>query len=772
MVYNYSEVEHYRLHSIKVLKNRIRKDSIRKYKEKYNKKRGSGITMMHPDDYVKSQEFKDALLLEIENNKRYQFLIGNAREYSNAFLREYDQCGSKEKKKEEVSKYIRENFMEGDKYNSLIARIRDSIDNSIARYFETSMLLYESYADGYKHIETLNLNRMEEFCDNYHNYIQLIIIHIQVKGTSLMDNLKSHVFADKFMMSNKKFVLKNNHMEPLYQKVRNDRKMIIEPLAKKYSLAYALSIMNKKNKHYKGMLSDYLEYEENKEKIHSGLLDRIPDNYIDLFPLAREMKRKFILHVGPTNSGKTYNALCALKKADKGIYLGPLRLLAFEQYERMNADGCLCSLRTGEEKQEVDGATHYSSTIEMLNFSEHYDVAVIDEAQLISDPYRGGAWTNAILGVLADEIHICVAPEAEKIICDIISSCGDQYKVHHHERNNPLVMENERFDFDNGIKPGDALIVFSKKSVHSVANDLKDLGITCSIIYGSLPYDVRQNEAHKFQSGETDVLVSTDAIGLGMNLPIRRVVLLEQKKYDGKTLRPLLPSEVKQIAGRAGRFGMFENGLVNTYAQKRYIRGCLSEPNKKISSVYLKFPQNLVDIDAKLSNILRQWEKMEVNKGFKKSDISHEMKLCKLAEQYTDDKHLIYEFITIPFEDENRTLLDLWIQMLINKIENHHLSFHTISPLTGMDIEHMGLQDLESAYKVCDLIYYYNEKFEDSIESEYVMEEKMNISKAIIKLLDEQKLPIKKCKDCGKPLVWNFRYSVCQKCYENHDFFW
>ena len=48
------------------------------------------------------------------------------------------------------------------------------------------------------------------------------------------------------------------------------------------------------------------------------------------YPGAREMKRRFILHVGPTNSGKTHDALERLKECGHGAYFGPLRLLALE----------------------------------------------------------------------------------------------------------------------------------------------------------------------------------------------------------------------------------------------------------------------------------------------------------------------------------------------------------------------------------------------------------------------------------------------------------
>lgn len=142
------------------------------------------------------------------------------------------------------------------------------------------------------------------------------------------------------------------------------------------------------------------------------MLDYIPEDFTQLYPAARTLDRHFILHVGPTNSGKSHDAVAALATAQNGVYLAPLRLLAFEQFDSMNKDGVYCSLRTGEERIEVPGATVQSSTIEMLDTTEFYDVAVIDEAQMIQDPVRGGNWTRAILGTLAREIHICLAPHA------------------------------------------------------------------------------------------------------------------------------------------------------------------------------------------------------------------------------------------------------------------------------------------------------------------------------------------------------------------------
>lgn len=65
------------------------------------------------------------------------------------------------------------------------------------------------------------------------------------------------------------------------------------------------------------------------------------------FPEARLIDRRIVYHMGPTNSGKTKNALDALAKAECGVYLAPLRLLAWEVSDALNERGAVCNLRTG-----------------------------------------------------------------------------------------------------------------------------------------------------------------------------------------------------------------------------------------------------------------------------------------------------------------------------------------------------------------------------------------------------------------------------------------
>eukprot|EP00951_Prasinocladus_malaysianus_P047976 scaffold653284_cov61-Prasinocladus_malaysianus.AAC.1 len=48
-------------------------------------------------------------------------------------------------------------------------------------------------------------------------------------------------------------------------------------------------------------------------------------------------------------------------------------------------------------------------------------------------------------------------------------------------------------------------------------------------------------------------MVASDAVGMGLNLNIRRVVFHTLEKYDGVERAPVSVSHIKQIAGRAGR---------------------------------------------------------------------------------------------------------------------------------------------------------------------------------------------------------------------------
>ena len=316
------------------------------------------------------------------------------------------------------------------------------------------------------------------------------------------------------------------------------------------------------------------------DAMRAGNLLRLHD-YPYTFPLARQMGRRIHGKFGPTNSGKTHSAMQAMAEAQSGIYLAPLRLLAMEIRDRLMASGVPCNLLTGEEHVMVEGAKHTACTIEMMNAQEPVDVAVIDEIQMISDADRGWAWTAALVGAPARDVFVCGAVAAKKVCEEVAASLGEEMTIEMLTRKNELQavqMKKEATSSSKGkstgrdfkIERGDALIAFSRKDVLTLSARYRNKGFKVSTIYGALAPEVRRAEAQRFADGESDLVVATDAVGMGLNLPVKRIVFSTVHKFDGEQVRMLNAPELQQIAGRAGRFGMHEKGIVTAMDQEDF----------------------------------------------------------------------------------------------------------------------------------------------------------------------------------------------------------
>ncbi|MBF0138389.1 MAG: hypothetical protein HQL65_19330 [Magnetococcales bacterium] len=308
----------------------------------------------------------------------------------------------------------------------------------------------------------------------------------------------------------------------------------------------------------------YKTYEETRFEREVEAATRIREFHL-LFP-ARRRERKFTFFLGPTNSGKTYQALQLLAAAENGIYLAPLRLLAQEVAQTLNEWGIPCNLITGEERLPVPGAKHTASTIEMLSLHEQYALCVIDEAQMLGDADRGWAWTQAVLGVQAGEVCVVGAPESLPVLEKLLKLTGEIPEVVHLERLAPLRLLSHPVRDHDALKPGTAMVAFSRTAVLGLKRELEErTGQRVAVIYGALPPEIRRNQARLFASGEAPFLAATDAIGMGLNLPIRTLLFCEDRKFIDRQEHPLTPLEVRQIAGRAGRFGQNEIGFVGTF---------------------------------------------------------------------------------------------------------------------------------------------------------------------------------------------------------------
>lgn len=504
-------------------------------------------------------------------------------------------------------------------------------------------------------------------------------------------------------------------------------------------------------------------------KVRNRILELVPARPEMEFAEVRELRRHFIFHIGPTNSGKTFQALERLKEAACGVYLGPLRLLALEVYARMNEMGVPCTMRTGQECIEEENSRVTASTIEMADFDENYDIAVIDEAQLVADTDRGHSWTKAVLGLRAEEIHICMSPAAEQVICHLVGLCGDDYEVRRYERKTELICEDRPFVFPDDVREGDALIAFSKKSVLDVAGRLEEAGVSSSVIYGSLPPEIRRRQTRLFNRGKTKVAVATDAIGMGLNLPVRRIVFLQADKFDGTSRRPLRTPEIKQIAGRAGRYGIYDKGYVSAMGEQEleYIRERFEAPEEPLTQVNLGFPQVLLDINAPLDELMKIWYSVTPSEPFVKENIDEALYLYEQAKKCRnmidgfENKHLLYRMITCPIDIKDRKVVALWL----NYCKTWSADVSLERPVLRRE-KKGGILQYETYYKQLDLYYQFSHRMQKEIDEEWLAAEREKTEMQIMNYLAKGKQNyIARCRYCGKLLPLGSPFQVCDRCY-------
>jgi ATP-dependent RNA helicase SUPV3L1/SUV3 len=477
--------------------------------------------------------------------------------------------------------------------------------------------------------------------------------------------------------------------------------------------------------------------------------------------LGRDIR--YVLHIGETNTGKTHHALEKMKEAPSGLYLAPLRLLALEVYDKLNGDGVPCILKTGEEEKLVPNAKHYSCTVEMFHEKDYFDVVVIDEAQMIADKDRGFSWYKAITKANAREVHIVGSRNLKEMVIQLLGESNVEIKEY--SRDIPLQVERKLFTLTQ-TKKGDALVCFSRKRVLETASRLQNDGFSVSMIYGSMPPETRKKEMQRFIDGETKVIVSTDAIGMGLNLPIRRIVFLETEKFDGTRRRRLTSQEVKQIAGRAGRKGIYDVGKVAFSNDIKTMKHLLQQEDRPVhtfaiaptNSVFERFQKYY----RELGTFFELWEKFESPKGTEKATLSQERELYEIIRGTEIEARLsmmdLYGFLHLPFSTKDHGLIKQWMETMFAIVQGEVLP----EPV----IKKRNLEEQELSYKAIGLHLLFLYRLDKRLEAAYWERVREELSDAVHESLKtEVKKMTKKCRRCGKPLSWEHQFQICDRCH-------
>ncbi|QNT78545.1 helicase-related protein [Entomobacter blattae] len=275
-----------------------------------------------------------------------------------------------------------------------------------------------------------------------------------------------------------------------------------------------------------------------------------------------DSQKKITAILGPTNTGKTHIALERMLAHHSGMIGFPLRLLARENYDRMvKAKGeKKVALITGEEKIIPPQAQWFSCTVEAMPLDQPVEFMAIDEIQLCADPDRGYVFTDRLLHArgFSETLFLgaeTIKPFLKRLIPHIHIETRPRLSTLSYTAHNKL----------SRLPKRSAIVAFSVAELYGIAELIRRRKGGCAIVMGRLSPRTRNAQVGMYQAGEVDYLVATDAIGMGLNMDISHVAFSNIIKFDGTKIRPLIPAEMGQIAGRAGR-GMKDGtfGLTGT----------------------------------------------------------------------------------------------------------------------------------------------------------------------------------------------------------------
>lgn len=554
------------------------------------------------------------------------------------------------------------------------------------------------------------------------------------------------------------------------------RRMIATGLMQEFDssrpLKFDPSLLGGINKRFRRTLETLIAKKQREELLAKTIRD-----FKNLFPLARSLRRRLIFHVGPTNSGKTYAAMQTLIEEDTGCYLAPLRLLALEGYETILGRNLPASLVTGEEQILDDDAGHVSSTIEMANFQVDVDVCVIDEVQMIADPDRGWAWANAMIGIPAKRVIMTGSEDALNAVKLLAEWLDEPLEIRRFERMAPLEVMKQAVSIRR-IPPASAIIAFSRRDVLSIKEQLSGRH-EVSVIYGNLGPEVRREEARRFREGESKVLVATDAIAMGLNLPIQTILFARDSKFDGVRKRLLEPSEIRQISGRAGRYGHYEKGYVGALSDSilQTIAERIEQPSKPIEPPF-NVMANLSHIElvseiietSELSRILEFFIKnMQFDGPFVAANLENMLQIAMVVDHYNLDLTTKYHLACAPVDIGSISMEQAFGRYItaIERCSPH--PFEIPANIADVALSAEELFHAEERVKEVSLYLWLSYRFETIFYDTHNAKQSRNLLNRFIEKSLKNGQFAKVCKSCGQPMPPTARFAICEACFRKRS---
>ena len=356
----------------------------------------------------------------------------------------------------------------------------------------------------------------------------------------------------------------------------------------------------------------------------------------------------------PTGSGKSLVALAAhamaLTRGRRSWYTAPIKALVSEKFfELVGEFGAeRVGMITGDTRINPD-APIVCATAEILanltlrkGAAAPVDQVVMDEFHFYADPERGWAWQVPLLDLGAARFVLMSATlgDTTAIAQDLVRRTGREVAVVTAvQRPVPLEFRYSttpiQEEVENLLEEGRAplyLVHFSQAAAVERAHALSSVrvatreqrdrigeaiaGVRFAPGFGTalnrllrsgigvhhagmLPRYRRLVETLA-QRGLLRVICGTDTLGVGINVPIRTVLLTALTKFDGQRMRQLTVREFHQIAGRAGRAGFDPEGDVVVQAPEHDIENAKAlakagdDPGKRAKVKRKRAPEGFV----------------------------------------------------------------------------------------------------------------------------------------------------------------------------------
>jgi ATP-dependent RNA helicase SUPV3L1/SUV3 len=393
---------------------------------------------------------------------------------------------------------------------------------------------------------------------------------------------------------------------------------------------------------------------------------------------------------------------------------------------------------------------------------------------MIADKDRGWAWTQAIVGVNARLVIFVGSPDAENVLREIAARLGEPFEVQRTERLSPLEVAEHPLDPDKPVEDATAFISFSRRDVLAWK---QTLGTTqCAAIYGALSPEVRREEARRFAAGEARIVSATDAIGMGLNLPVKTIVFTTLTKWDGEKEITLSDSSIRQIAGRAGRYGMHEVGTVTALNRRdlAHIRAAMAaeaEPLPTIAPIapHMKMLDYLAQETGRndLPSLLDCFAALPGDTDlFSKADVSSMRDLASQIGDFRLPLATQFALCACPVDTRSGDHMRAWRQWVAAVAEDVPSPLPRGQKFTadGGTASAVQLQGAEGRVRLLAAYRWMHHRMPDLFPD---IEEALAVSADTNQFISNslRRKSVRRCRRCGKGLPDQHQHAICDPCF-------